>query len=156
MKRHRDNKQTDKKFLKLHNDFRSKHSLLGENAEVLFNTYVNQHSCSDCANCCKTLGPRVNQNDIRKLAKYSGQRDIDFIDKYLMRDEDMDFVFKNIPCPFLQDDNLCSVYDARPKACREYPHIGSGDFYKSLNLHKKNYPYCPAVRFVIDKLYSGI
>ncbi len=26
------------------------------------------------------------------------------------------------PCPFLGDDNYCSVYEARPKACREYPH----------------------------------
>ncbi len=155
MKSHRINKQTNKKFLKLHNDFRSKQALLGEKAQELYNIYEKDHSCSDCAICCKTLGPRVNQNDIRKLAKFFGKRDIDFIDKYLIRDEDMDFIFKNIPCPFLQEDNLCSVYEARPKACREYPHISYGDFYKSLHLHKKNYTYCPAVRYVIDKLYSG-
>jgi uncharacterized protein len=153
MKSH--NKGTDKKFLKLQRDFRSKLALLGEKAEEIFDTYNQEHSCSDCANCCKTLGPRVNQNDIRKLSKFLGLRDMDFIAKYLIRDEDCDYVFKEMPCPFLQEDNLCSVYEVCPKACREYPHISYSDFYKSLHLHKKNYPFCPSVRYVIDKLYEN-
>lgn len=41
---------------------------------------------------------------------------------YLRVDEDNDKVFKSMPCPFLGEDNLCSIYDIRPKACREFPH----------------------------------
>ncbi|MEZ5067203.1 MAG: YkgJ family cysteine cluster protein [Bacteroidia bacterium] len=31
-------------------------------------------------------------------------------------------VLKKSPCPFLLDDNHCSIYSIRPQACREYPH----------------------------------
>ena len=69
-------------------------------------------------------------------------------------DEDGDKIFKTMPCPFLGADNLCVVYEARPRACREYPHITRHSFYKLLKTHKKNYDYCPAVIHVIDKLYE--
>ena len=48
----------------------------------------------------------------------------DFTDKYLKIDEDFDYILKKVPCEFLLKDNSCSIYDFRPKACREYPQIG--------------------------------
>lgn len=26
------------------------------------------------------------------------------------------------PCPHLGSDNLCTIHESRPKACREFPH----------------------------------
>lgn len=107
--------------------------------------------CLACAHCCRTLGPRITDRDIQQLAKFTGIKASRFIDIYLRIDEDMDYVFKTMPCPFLQDDNYCSVYEARPKACREYPHTDRVKFYQLLNLSLKNAETCPAVLSIFEK-----
>ena len=43
-----------------------------------------------------------------------------FEEMYLQVDEDGDKVFKSMPCPFLGPDNLCDIYDVRPKACAAF------------------------------------
>ncbi|HLZ16206.1 MAG TPA: YkgJ family cysteine cluster protein, partial [Cyclobacteriaceae bacterium] len=78
--------------------------------------------CLTCANCCKTTSPIFYQTDIERAAKFLRMKPGDFIEKYLRIDEDKDFVLKSSPCAFLGPDNYCSIYESRPKACREYPH----------------------------------
>ena len=80
-------------------------------------------SCLDCANCCKTIGPRLTDKDIATLAKHLKMKPADFTDRYVVTDEDGDYVFREHPCPFLLPDNYCMVYDSRPKAC--FPWIGA-------------------------------
>ncbi len=82
----------------------------------------NHINCLDCANCCRSLGPRITNKDIERLSKQLNIKPSTFTEKYLLIDEDNDYVFKTMPCPFLLPDNYCSVYEQRPKACREYPH----------------------------------
>lgn len=101
--------------------------------------------CLSCANCCKTLGPRISDSDVSRLAKHLKMRPSYFVDRYLKIDEDKDYVFKEMPCPFLMPDNYCIVYDSRPKACREYPHTDRKRFYQLLSLTEKNIETCPAV-----------
>ena len=101
--------------------------------------------CLACANCCKTLGPRITYVDIKRLAKYLKIKPSEFSTIYLTIDEDGDYVFKTMPCPFLMPDNYCMVYDSRPKACREYPHTDRKRFYQLLSLTEKNLDECPAV-----------
>lgn len=72
--------------------------------------------CTKCANCCKILGPLFTESDISRIAKHFRMRLPVFEDMYLRVDEDNDKVFKSMPCPFLGEDNLCSIYDIRPKA----------------------------------------
>ena len=79
-------------------------------------------NCLDCANCCKTIGPRLIDKDIERLAKQLKMKTADFMSQYILTDEDGDYVFKEHPCPFLLPDNYCMVYENRPKACREYQH----------------------------------
>ena len=76
----------------------------------------------------------------------------DFIAKYLRIDEDHDYVLKSAPCPFLGTDNYCSVYDDRPKACREYPHTGRKKMIQVLDLAQKNTMVCPAVLEIVERL----
>jgi len=68
----------------------------------------------------------------------------DFETKYLRIDEDNDKVLQNLPCFFLNEDNTCSIYDVRPKACREYPHTDRKKVYQINNLTIKNTIICPA------------
>lgn len=109
-------------------------------------------NCLDCANCCKTLGPRITVKDIERIAKFLRIKRESFVRNYLRVDEDGDFVFQNMPCPFLLTDNFCSVYDIRPKACAEYPHTDRRKFHQLFSLTLKNIPTCPAVYEIVEHL----
>lgn len=108
--------------------------------------------CLDCANCCKSISPIISDNDIRRIAKSLKIKPGDFVDQYLELDQENDYVFKSQPCPFLGNDNYCSIYDSRPKACAEYPHTDRKRFHQILDLSLKNTIICPAVTEVFDKL----
>jgi Fe-S-cluster containining protein len=109
-------------------------------------------NCLECGNCCKSLGPRITDKDIEKLAKYLKVKPSDFVKKYLKIDEDNDYVFQTMPCPFLGTDNYCFVYSERPKACREYPHTDRRKFHQLLAITLKNTSTCPAVFQIVEKL----
>lgn len=108
--------------------------------------------CLSCANCCRTLGPRVTDNDVARLAKHLKIRPSDFVLSYLKIDDDKDYIFKEMPCPFLMPDNYCMVYQSRPKACREYPHTDRKRFYQLLSVTEKNIETCPAVLEISRKI----
>ena len=111
-----------------------------ESHDIVFN----EINCLDCANCCKTTGPRYTEKDIERIAKHLRMKPSDFETKYLRIDEDNDKVLQNLPCFFLNEDNTCSIYDVRPKACREYPHTDRKKVYQINNLTIKNTIICPA------------
>lgn len=108
--------------------------------------------CLSCANCCKTTGPLFTQKDIERLADLFRMKPSQFIEKYLRIDEDNDYVLQYVPCPFLGADNYCSVYDHRPKACREYPHTDRKKFYQINHLTLKNTLICPAAFEVVEQM----
>ena len=108
--------------------------------------------CLDCANCCRSLGPRITDKDIVRIAKSLRIKGADVVEQYLRIDEDGDYVFKSMPCPFLAADNYCLIYDVRPKACREYPHTDRKKFHQLFNLTLKNTYTCPAVYEVVELL----
>jgi Fe-S-cluster containining protein len=111
-----------------------------------------QINCLDCANCCKTLGPRIVQKDIDRISKFLNLKQDELIEKYLRIDEDGDYVFQSMPCPFLAADNYCTIYEFRPKACAEYPHTDRRKFHQILNLTLKNTFVCPAVYVIVERL----
>ncbi|MEA3504194.1 MAG: YkgJ family cysteine cluster protein [Bacteroidota bacterium] len=110
--------------------------------------------CLKCANCCKNISPIITDRDIVRIAKHLKMRAIDFIQKYLNMDEEGDYVYKQAPCPFLLDDNYCSIYEFRPKACAEYPHTDRVRVYQALDLSLKNSAVCPAVYEIFEKIKS--
>ena len=108
--------------------------------------------CLECANCCKTTGPLFTQKDISRIASHLTLSVSDFINKYLRLDEDQDHVLKTVPCTFLGDDNYCSIYEVRPKACREYPHTDRVNQLGILKLTEKNATICPAVAEIFNHI----
>jgi Fe-S-cluster containining protein len=109
-------------------------------------------NCLECANCCKTTSPIFYQNDIERLAKAMRIRPGEFIDQYLTVDDDNDYVLTTAPCPFLGADNYCSVYEDRPKACREYPHTHRKKMVQIMDLTFKNTLVCPAVLEMVERM----
>ncbi len=108
--------------------------------------------CLTCGNCCRSLGPRIVEKDIERISKYLRVKSSVFIQDYLRVDEDGDYVFREMPCPFLEADNKCRVYEHRPKACREYPHTDRKKFHQLLDLTLKNSYVCPAVGEILSEL----
>ena len=108
--------------------------------------------CLKCANCCTTTGPLFTDKDISRIAKHLRIKPFEFTQQYLRIDEDRDYVLKSVPCTFLGEDNYCSIYEVRPKACREYPHTDRKKQNQLLNLTEKNIEVCPAVFNIVEKL----
>lgn len=121
-------------------------------ANELHDEAFDEIDCLECANCCRSLGPRILDKDIERMGKALRMKPKVVIEQYLRVDEDNDYVFKTMPCPFLMPDNYCMIYEHRPKACREYPHTDSRNFYKHLKITILNSYTCPAVPLVIDGL----
>ena len=125
---------------------------LDAEVHALHHEVFSEINCLDCANCCRTLGPRVTDADIQRIASSLRVKPSVFTSQYLVLDEDGDYVFRSMPCPFLGHDNLCSIYDIRPKACREYPHTDQRRVYQVLALTLKNSEICPAVFEILERL----
>ena len=112
--------------------------------------------CLQCANCCKTTGPLFTQKDIARLAGRLKMRPGQFINQYLVMDDEGDLVLKAVPCPFLGADNFCGVYEDRPKACREFPHTNRRKQSQIFDLTLKNVAVCPAVLEILEKIERQI
>lgn len=128
---------------------------LDEEMEEIHQNVFSKIDCLQCANCCKTTGPLVLDKDIERISKHLRMKPIEFIDQYLYKDEDNDWVFKQLPCPFLDHSNYCIIYEVRPKACKEYPHTNRKKFYQINNLTLKNTVICPAAFEVVELLMKS-
>lgn len=121
-------------------------------AAELHDEVFDEIDCLKCGNCCRTTGPLFTQKDIERLAKRFRIRPGEFIEQYLRLDEEGDYVLQSVPCPFLGEDNYCSVYEDRPKACRTYPHTDHKTFHKITDLTAKNTRICPAAYLVVQRM----
>lgn len=112
--------------------------------------------CLQCANCCQTTGPLFTEKDIERISKHLRLKPAEFEQKYLQTDEDQDKVLQDLPCWFLNSDNTCSIYEIRPKACREFPHTDRRKIYQINHLTLKNTLICPAAFEFVEKIKEKI
>lgn len=131
---------------------KSKPKNLDDNTHDAHDAAFENIDCLQCANCCKTTSPIFYDRDIDRLAKYLKMKPSAFVSQYLHLDEVSDYVLNTAPCPFLDYENYCMVYESRPAACREYPHTNRKRFYQILDLSLKNTEICPAVVDVFKAL----
>ncbi len=108
--------------------------------------------CLQCANCCKNYSPRFKTPDVKRISKHLQMKESHFIDTYLRVDEEGDFVVKSSPCPFLGEDNYCSIYEQRPSDCRRFPYTDEDVIIKRQALTLKNSTFCPITYYVLEKL----
>lgn len=108
--------------------------------------------CLSCTNCCRNYSPRFKTPDIKRISRHLKMKESTFIDKYLTLDEDGDYVTKSSPCPFLGEDNYCSIYENRPSDCHRFPYTDEDVIIKRPAITLKNASFCPAVYYVLEKL----
>ncbi len=120
------------------------------------NEVFEEVDCLSCANCCKTTGPLFTDQDIDRISRHFKMKTKDFIAQYLRIDEDDDYVLKSTPCHFLGADNYCSIYEVRPKACREYPHTDRKKIYQIGTITVANTFICPAAYAVVERMKASL
>ena len=82
--------------------------------------------CTGCGNCCRIHGEYAYvyllEKDVRAMARHLGIPAQEFFDRYCQLEDDWIIVRMDDPaCPFLTEDNRCSVYPVRPKQCATWP-----------------------------------
>ncbi len=110
--------------------------------------------CTRCANCCKTLETKLTDEEIARIAAHLKMTIAAFSETYLSEDDDGDPAIRQLPCPFLGDDNLCTIYDVRPAECREYPHTNKPGFTTRTIGLAGNAQACPAVFWIVEQMRS--
>ena len=107
--------------------------------------------CRACANCCRVLEVSLDTEDLLMLADHLGlaaeQVDAEFAERGTLCER----AFAHSPCAFLRD-NLCSVYPARPRDCREYPHLQKGQFRARMWQALSHAEDCPIVFNTLQRL----
>lgn len=97
--------------------------------QILASEIQQQVDCTECANCCRYSVVPINAAEIDAIAQYLKTTSEAVTMLYTAPDPDaVTFrVLRASPegCVFL-DGNLCMIYEARPKACREFPHVSVG------------------------------
>src|SRR5580704_16332345 len=87
-----------------------------------------QIDCTACANCCRVPEVGITDRDTGKLAKFLGVSLKEFHRDYADRNENGETILRRTSagCVFLSG-NLCTVYDARPRNCANFPHLVRGE-----------------------------
>jgi Fe-S-cluster containining protein len=150
-KRSADNQKKYKQFLQRADKNKVLKALPGLHEEAF-----SKIDCLQCANCCKNYSPRFKTPDIKRISKVLGLRESDLIEKYLLVDEEGDFVVNTKPCPFLGADNFCSIYEDRPSDCRRFPYTDEDVIIKRKELTLKNSTFCPITYYVLEKLSEKV
>jgi hypothetical protein len=108
--------------------------------------------CTRCANCCKTMDIRVSEEDVARIAGHLNMASAEFVERYAAVDEEGNRRFSQKPCPFLGEDDRCTIYAVRPTDCREYPHTDKEGFTFRTYGIADNSLVCPAVFYIIEQL----
>jgi uncharacterized protein len=154
---------------------RLEHQKRGENAK--FRAYLKSHrhsdrrlrrfgeeieaeiDCTQCANCCRITDVGITERDIEKLAKFIGVSEREFRQQFTARDDAGALILKREEsgCVFLKG-NLCSVYDARPQNCANFPHVvrGTGSIASRMWRFLDRASYCPIVYNWMEKVKEDI
>jgi len=108
--------------------------------------------CTRCANCCKTKTPEFSDEDIDRIASHLDLEIDAFIETYLEVGENGAYRTRQKPCPFLGEDNRCTIYEIRPTVCREYPYTDKeGIVHRTMSV-ANNTQVCPAVFWLVEQM----
>lgn len=150
-KKSRERQKLYKQFLQRvsRNEVFKRQDLLHEEAFVKLD-------CLSCASCCRNYSPRFKTPDIKRISRVLGMKESVFIETYLKVDEDGDYVLQQLPCPFLEADNKCRIYEDRPSDCKRFPYTDEDVLVKRTAITLKNTSFCPITYYVIERLMEEV
>lgn len=114
-------------------------------------TILDQFTCQQSGHCCKCPGVvYVTLSDIKGMANKLNLSEIDFRQQYVIKQNGWDVISTTTHRPncFLDEQNRCSVYEHRPKACRTYPNWDV--IWSSEEALKKECALCPGLNKAVE------
>jgi len=115
--------------------------------------------CTACANCCRVTEVAISDRDVDKLVKFLGVTRQEFIRDSTQQAESGELILKRTPagCVFLEG-NLCTVYEARPQNCANFPHLvrGSGSIASRMWKLVDRAEFCPIVYNWMERVKQDI
>ena len=82
-------------------------------------------NCQQTGNCCKNLILVHGTKPIRTRKQFEKyKRIVPYFSMFQPHDAPGEDGLLRFRCSNLTDNNLCGIYETRPKLCREYPHAG--------------------------------
>ena len=119
---------------------------------------IQQHiDCTSCANCCRYSVVPVSKPEIEIIAARLGVTVETAVHTYTVPDPEAPgsriLLNSNQGCVFLER-NLCTIYEARPAACRDFPHVAIGihTLGSRLSSHARWAPLCPIIYNALEEL----
>jgi uncharacterized protein len=149
----REENERFRKHLKRHNFVERRFRRIAQDIE-------DHIDCKDCANCCRVATVRLTERDVEKLSRYLGVRPSIFLRDYTEESVEEGLILKRtqqVGCVFL-DGNECTVYDARPRICEDFPHLlrGEGSLLARMWEFKDRACYCPIVYNTLEEFKSEV
>ena len=93
---------------------------------ILASKIQSEIDCTQCGNCCRYTEVSVSTAEIEAIARYLGMPVNEVVRQYTAPDPERPgsriLLNTHDACVFLEG-NLCMVYEARPSACRNFPHV---------------------------------
>lgn len=97
--------------------------------QILASEVQTHVDCTTCANCCRHSVVSVSKPDIERIARHLDVSSEAVIHDYTVPDADapaLRVLRSSVEgCVFLAG-NRCMIYEARPKTCRDFPHVAVG------------------------------
>lgn len=109
--------------------FLTAHHVPEEPFHILAGDIQRHIDCTACGNCCRYTLVNVTKGDIDAIAQHLGVERSEVVRLYTTPDPaaPSQRLLRNDhnACAFL-DGNVCLIYEARPKVCRDFPHVAEG------------------------------
>jgi Fe-S-cluster containining protein len=110
--------------------------------------------CTQCANCCRSLDVCLIPSDVEPLSQALhipiSEVQTRYVDEPTGQAQGEWAVMPAHPCPLLRG-NLCSIYEHRPHACRQYPQF-TPDFRYNVEDAIEGASFCPIIYNVLEAL----
>ena len=116
--------------------------------------------CLECANCCRVATARLQERDIERLARFLRISPARFLADYTEESDEEGVILRRTEesgCVFLSG-NECTVYEARPSTCENFPHLvrGSGSIPSRMWQFIDRACYCPIVYNSLEALKDEV
>jgi uncharacterized protein len=130
-----------RRYLKTHDFVERRFRKIAEDVE-------DQIDCTTCANCCRVATVKLAERDIDKLSRFLRIKREQFLRDYTVQDPEEGLILKRNEsgCVFLSG-NACTIYEARPGTCEDFPHVirGAGSITSRMWQFVDRATYCPIV-----------
>lgn len=107
-------------------------------------------NCLDCGACCRGIYVPLTDEEVDRLATHKRLPVLQFRADHVRASDHDPQVLDAHPCPF-QEGNRCTVHDARPEPCRDYPYL-DGDVRSRMLMILERAETCPIVFEQLERL----